>query len=46
MSDRFAIVIAFGQDHPGIVAALAEDLFQLGCNIEDTTRPRCAANSR
>jgi glycine cleavage system transcriptional repressor len=35
--DHFAIVTAFGQDRPGIVAALAEGLFQLGCNIEDTS---------
>ena len=35
--NRFAIVTAFGQDRPGIVAALAEGLFQLGCNIEDTS---------
>lgn len=35
--NRFAIVTAFGQDQPGIVAALAEGLFQLGCNIEDTS---------
>lgn len=35
--DHFAIVTAFGQDQPGIVAALAEGLFQLGCNIEDTS---------
>jgi len=35
--NRFAIVTAFGGDRPGIVAALAEGLFQLGCNIEDTS---------
>ncbi|OGW65990.1 MAG: hypothetical protein A3H49_01020 [Nitrospirae bacterium RIFCSPLOWO2_02_FULL_62_14] len=35
--NHFAIVTAFGQDRPGIVAALAEGLFQLGCNIEDTS---------
>ncbi len=34
---HFAIVTAFGQDRPGIVAALAEGLFKLGCNIEDTS---------
>jgi glycine cleavage system transcriptional repressor len=34
---HFAIVTAFGRDRPGIVAALAEGLFQLGCNIEDTS---------
>lgn len=34
---HFAIVTAFGQDRPGIVAALSEGLFQLGCNIEDTS---------
>ncbi len=34
---HFAIVTAFGQDQPGIVAGLAEGLFQLGCNIEDTS---------
>jgi glycine cleavage system transcriptional repressor len=37
---HFAIVTAFGQDQPGIVAALAEGLFQLGCNIEDTSSVR------
>lgn len=37
---QFAIVTAFGQDRPGIVAALAEDLFQFGCNIEDTSSVR------
>ena len=34
---HFAIVTAFGQDQPGIVAALAEGLFKLGCNLEDTS---------
>lgn len=38
--NHFAIVTAFGQDRPGIVAALAEGLFQLGCNIEDTSSVR------
>ncbi|HYL79790.1 MAG TPA: ACT domain-containing protein [Candidatus Acidoferrum sp.] len=33
---HFAMLTAFGQDRPGIVAALAEGLFRLGCNIEDT----------
>ncbi|MCP9460414.1 MAG: ACT domain-containing protein [Nitrospira sp.] len=37
---RFAIITAFGRDRPGIVAALAEGLFQLGCNIEDTSSVR------
>lgn len=37
---RFAVLTAFGQDRPGIVAALAEGLFQLGCNIEDTSSVR------
>lgn len=32
---HFAIVTAFGQDRLGIVAALADGLYQLGCNIED-----------
>ncbi|MFM8540336.1 MAG: glycine cleavage system protein R [Nitrospira sp.] len=34
---HFAIVTAFGQDQPGIVAGLAEGLFKLNCNIEDTS---------
>jgi glycine cleavage system transcriptional repressor len=34
--NQFAMLTAFGQDRPGIVAALAEGLYQLGCNIEDT----------
>lgn len=34
--DHFAIVTAFGQDRPGIVALMADGLYQLGCNIEDT----------
>lgn len=33
---HYAMLTAFGQDQPGIVAALAEGLYQLGCNIEDT----------
>lgn len=33
---QFAMLTAFCQDRPGIVAALAEGLYQLGCNIEDT----------
>jgi glycine cleavage system transcriptional repressor len=40
MPAHFAIVTAFGQDQPGIVASLAEGLFQLGCNIEDTSSVR------
>ncbi len=36
----YAMLTAFGQDRPGIVAALAEGLFQLGCNIEDTCMTR------
>jgi len=38
--NRYAMLTAFGQDRPGIVAALAEGLFQLGCNIEDTCMTR------
>ena len=34
--DRYAILTAFGQDRPGIVASVAEGLYQLQCNIEDT----------
>lgn len=37
---HFAMLTAFGQDRPGIVAALAEGLFHLGCNIEDTCMTR------
>ncbi len=36
----FAMITAFGQDRPGIVAGLAEGLYQLGCNIEDTCMTR------
>ena len=38
--DRYAMLTAFGQDRPGIVAAVAEGLFQLRCNIEDTCMTR------
>lgn len=38
--DAYAMLTAFGQDRPGIVAALAEGLSQLGCNIEDTCMTR------
>jgi glycine cleavage system transcriptional repressor len=38
--DRYAVLTAFGQDRPGIVAALAEGLYQLECNIEDTCMTR------
>jgi glycine cleavage system transcriptional repressor len=38
--DRYVMLIAFGQDRPGIVAAVAEGLFQLRCNIEDTCMTR------
>lgn len=37
---RYAMLTAFGQDRPGIVAALSEGLYQLGCNIEDTCMTR------
>jgi glycine cleavage system transcriptional repressor len=37
---RYALLTAFGQDRPGIVAALTEGLFRLGCNIEDTCMTR------
>ena len=38
--DRFAIVTAFGQDRPGIVALMADSLYRLGCNIEDSCMTR------
>src|SRR5438128_5610657 len=38
--DRYAMLTAFGQDRPGIVAAVAEGLFQLWCNIEGTCMTR------
>ncbi|MBX3123480.1 MAG: ACT domain-containing protein [Nitrospira sp.] len=38
--DHFAIVTAFGQDRPGIVALMADSLYQLGCNIEDSCMTR------
>ena len=34
------MLTAFGRDRPGIVFTLAEGLFQLGCNIEDTCMTR------
>lgn len=40
MMSGFALLTAFGQDRPGIVAALTEGLFRLGCNIEDTCMTR------
>jgi glycine cleavage system transcriptional repressor len=40
MASRFALLTAFGQDRPGIVAALTEGLYRLGCNIEDTCMTR------
>jgi glycine cleavage system transcriptional repressor len=36
----FALLTAFGQDRPGIVAALTDGLYRLGCNIEDTCMTR------
>jgi glycine cleavage system transcriptional repressor len=38
--DRYVMLTAFGQDRPGIVAAVAEGLSQLHCNIEDTCMTR------
>jgi glycine cleavage system transcriptional repressor len=38
--DRYAMLTAFGQDRPGIVAAVAEGLYRLHCNIEDTCMTR------
>ena len=43
---RYALLTAFEQDRPGIVAALTEGLFRLGCNIEDTCMTRLRASSR
>jgi glycine cleavage system transcriptional repressor len=40
MMSHFALLTAFGQDRPGIVAALTEGLYRLGCNIEDTCMTR------
>ncbi|HZC68761.1 MAG TPA: ACT domain-containing protein, partial [Nitrospirales bacterium] len=40
MENRYAMLTAFGQDRPGIVASLAEGLYHLGCNIEDTCMTR------
>jgi len=34
------MLTAFGQDRPGIVASLAEGLYELRCNIEDTCMTR------
>ncbi len=38
--DQFAIVTAFGQDRPGIVALMADSLYHLGCNVEDSSMTR------
>ena len=38
--NHFAIITAFGQDRPGIVALMADSLYRLGCNIEDTCMTR------
>jgi glycine cleavage system transcriptional repressor len=38
--NHFALLTAFGQDRSGIVATLAEGLYGLGCNIEDTCMTR------
>jgi glycine cleavage system transcriptional repressor len=38
--DHYAILTAFGQDRPGIVASVAEGLYELQCNIEDTCMTR------
>src|SRR2546425_10744363 len=40
LDNRYVMLTAFGQDRPGIVAALAEGLYHLGCNIEDTCMTR------
>lgn len=37
---RYAMLTAFGEDRPGIVAAFAEGLYHLGCNIEDACMTR------
>jgi glycine cleavage system transcriptional repressor len=37
-----AVISGIGPDQPGIVAAIANILYQRGCNIEDTTMTRLA----
>ena len=37
-----AVISGIGPDQPGIVAAIANILFQHGCNIEDSTMTRLA----
>jgi glycine cleavage system transcriptional repressor len=37
---QVAMLTAFGEDRPGIVAALTDGLYRLGCNIEDTCMTR------
>lgn len=37
---NYALLTAFGQDRPGIVWALSDGLYRLGCNIEDTCMTR------
>ena len=34
------LITATGHDHPGMVAAIAQKLFEANCNIEDTTMTR------
>ena len=40
LDNRYVMLSAFGQDRPGIVATLAEGLYHLNCNIEDTCMTR------
>ncbi len=39
-SSKRWLVAAIGQDRPGIVAGVAEVLYQLGCNLEDSAMTR------
>lgn len=38
--DRFALLTVFGRDRPGIVARVSRVLYEIGCNIEDSSMTR------
>jgi glycine cleavage system transcriptional repressor len=40
---RYFILTAIGKDRPGIVADLAEMVFELGCNLEDSSMVNLAS---
>ncbi|MBF0609891.1 MAG: amino acid-binding protein [Magnetococcales bacterium] len=38
--ERFALLTLFGRDRPGIVARISRVLYEIGCNIEDSSMTR------